>query len=516
MSTTADIPETSAAAKRFASLAPLVDVLLVFAVFAACGGWPVPDTNEAHYLTKAKHYWEPEWIVADLFLSSRDSHVTFYATFGYLTHILPLPTAALVARVVGWLMLAFGWRRLSYLLVPRLGWAALTGAAAVALNERFHLAGEWFVGGIEAKVPAYALVFYGLADVFQRRWNRGLIALGAASAFHVLVGGWSVAACGLVWFADRSRTSLKSLLPGLIGGGALALVGVLPGLRLSSGIDPALVAQGNEIYVFERIAHHLWAVDFFPKFAVRHLTLYALLSAWCTWQPADGALRRLRWFIAAAATFALVGLGISYASPQPSAWAAGILKFYWFRLSDVALAMGVVFELATYAARPDRRAVVRYLIVAALAIIGLGNVGCLVSERVQSEWLPRGEKIPQIGTYHNWQTACEWIRDNTPRDALVLAPRPHMTFKWFAERAEYATRKDVPQDAQSLVEWRLRHEELYDELNPWVNYLPPERVKTIVEKYGVDYIIAYADPPLEFDEVYRNNSFVVYRVSRSR
>ena len=42
-----------------------VETLLVFGVFALHGAWPVPDVNEPHYLSKAKHYWNPDWCRAE-------------------------------------------------------------------------------------------------------------------------------------------------------------------------------------------------------------------------------------------------------------------------------------------------------------------------------------------------------------------------------------------------------------------------------------------------------------------
>ncbi len=50
--------------RRLAAL----ETALVFLIFFIAGAWPVPDVNEAHYLAKAKHYWNPAWC-AERFLS---------------------------------------------------------------------------------------------------------------------------------------------------------------------------------------------------------------------------------------------------------------------------------------------------------------------------------------------------------------------------------------------------------------------------------------------------------------
>ena len=146
------------------------EVLLIFAVFFLHGAYGVPDSNEAHYLTKAKHYWDSDWAAGDVFLESADAHQVFYWTFGWLTLWLSLEQTAWVGRVATWLLLAWGWQRLSMAAVSRRWIAVLTAAVFVGLNENAHMAGEWVVGGIEAKGFAYALVFFALEQLVRGRW----------------------------------------------------------------------------------------------------------------------------------------------------------------------------------------------------------------------------------------------------------------------------------------------------------------------------------------------------------
>ncbi len=75
-------------------LLPPFEVLLIFAVFFLHAGWAAPDVNEAHYLSKAKHYWDPAWCRSDFFCGTADAHQFFYWTFGWLTRYLSLPAVA--------------------------------------------------------------------------------------------------------------------------------------------------------------------------------------------------------------------------------------------------------------------------------------------------------------------------------------------------------------------------------------------------------------------------------------
>src|SRR5690606_34744986 len=123
-----------------------------------------------------------------------DAHQTFYWCFGWLTLLMPLPAVAWAGRLLTWTLLAAGWRRVSFLLVPKPLAAVLSAALFVGLLDRCNLAGEWVVGGVEAKGFAYAFVLFAIAEMLLGRWNRVWLLLGAASAWHVLVGGWSVVA----------------------------------------------------------------------------------------------------------------------------------------------------------------------------------------------------------------------------------------------------------------------------------------------------------------------------------
>ena len=183
------------------------EVFWIFLIFFLFAGTLPPDVGESHYLVKAKHYWQPSWCAGDLFLESRDAHAAFYWTFGWVTKIASLSATAWIGRAVTWLLLAWSWQRLSWAIVPKPLLSLLTAGLMLLLMRHFHLAGEWVVGGVEAKGFAYVLVFLSLEAIARDRWRTALILAGAAGAFHVLVGGWTVLAIGFAWLvsgkADR-------------------------------------------------------------------------------------------------------------------------------------------------------------------------------------------------------------------------------------------------------------------------------------------------------------------------
>ncbi len=61
----------------------------------------------------------------------------------------------------------------------------------------------------------------------------------------------------------------------------------------------------------------------------------------------------------------------------------------------------------------------------------------------------------------DWIAVCDWVNESLPPDELLLTPRNQQSFKWYAQRAEVVNWKDVPQDAESLIEWRRRFFEIF-------------------------------------------------------
>ena len=356
----------------------LVEIAAVFAIFALFGAWQAPDVNEAHYIGKAIHYWNPEWVQGDPFLESRDAHWTFYFTFGWLTFFCSPTAMAWIGRIVAWGLLAWSWQRLSSCLIP-VRWVAIPTALALAYYiESFHMAGEWLIGGIEGKSLAYPFVFFALEAILRKRWNRAGIFLGIACAFHVLVGGWVTLIAGILFFisgdwrkrqptADgdcgRDERFFAPTAPlvsaavsfpwiGVIVGGAIALCGLIPVLMLNAGVSAEVISKANQIYVFDRLHHHLlpYLYDFenakyIAGFRMTFMLRFALLTViWillCRNLGGGREQRMFNGFVWGTLGLAAIGMVLAYSLSGNKELAASLLRFYWFRLADVAVPMGV-------------------------------------------------------------------------------------------------------------------------------------------------------------------------------
>ncbi|MDR1382776.1 MAG: hypothetical protein LBJ67_02850 [Planctomycetaceae bacterium] len=348
----------------------LSEIFLIFTVFFAYGAWAVPDTNEPYYVGKAFHAWHPDTLKNDTFLNSYDTHWLFYKTFGWLTLYCDLNTATWIGRVVLWLALAIGWYRLSRAVIPVMWFSIISAGAFAYFMLKFQMAGEWVLGGIEGKVFAYVFVIFGLDALARNRWGVVWLMFGIAAAYHPVVGGWSVVAGGFSWLLQRKsdRMSLLPMLVPLIVGGILSLPGVLPAILMDWGCDQEIANQAYRIAAFERLAHHEYAKAFPWAFVMR---LGLLTAAWlfCSatvWTRKKSPKRneenilpevmpeeqsqyvappgfRIAGYIIGTVLISCVGFIISYGftSEKYQKFAASLLRFYWFRMTDFSVPLGM-------------------------------------------------------------------------------------------------------------------------------------------------------------------------------
>lgn len=523
-------------------LAEISCLLLLFYCYAAN---PPPDVNEAHYLAKAKHYWNPDWLAGDHFLESADAHLVFYWTFGWLTLWFPLPVVAWVGRVVTWLGLAFAIRRMGRGVSPTPFFAVLVGALLVVFLHHFHMAGEWLIGGVEAKGFAFVFVFLALDCLVRKRIELAVVLCGVAAAFHVLVGGWSMIAMVAAWLLEgKVARNYERMAYALVGGFFCSLPGLLPAVMLTSNAPAGIIARANEIYVYERLSHHL-VPSTFP-------TTNAFGYEWVSWAILRFLLLTICWyigwrlsrrdeqqaaihrFVAGACFIAAAGFvlnAISFTWPDRG---ASLLRLYWFRLSDFAVPLGAAIVVAkVWMSCFTKGRLVRVLASIGLVPLFLSFAGSLWNRVADPR--PLGDQQPAMVSHlslpekyelwQEWKQAMAFIRSHTPPDARFITPRSQQTFKWYAHRSEVVNWKDVPQNASALVEWSDRMREVFPP--DWELYgmtvHDDEDIIRIGDKYGASYLLTYRPHyrrPPEFERIYpkhnRPANFELYKIPPER
>jgi uncharacterized protein DUF6798 len=540
-------------------------VVAVFLSFSidSFARYPVPGPNEPHYLCKAKHYWNPEWCRGDLFLSSSDAHLVFFQTCGLMTRWFSLETTAVVGRLIGLLILAAGWMALVGVLVPG-RWQALWAAwIYLALAALGNLSGEWLVGGIEAKVIAYGLLFGAMAcwmDGFatgsQRRILLASVLAGLAISFHPVVGIWGTAAAVFATLMQsvatrrdttRPRVRWTWYLAAAVIVAVLSVPGVIAGLRAAGG--SSVVA--DYIQVYYRLAHHLDPLHF-PEWnwihsridglssTVGFKTVDFISSAWFAygvlaviwlfsrhWMSRHESERWFFWFVIGSALIAAVGFLVGWRSGPPEhvqnylipwKWLVyplrwKILKLYPFRLFDLMLQIAVAITLAGLARRWCERACAvprgrpRRTVPLIWFLCGIPALLACLSGASDA----RPQMTP--GEFSDWFDACRWIKENTPADAMILTPtQESWAFKWYAERPEYVCYKDCPQDGPGIIEWNNRLLYLADWTEKHLDSGYKAADLAPLRERGVKYIVALRLGPFDFAPVYKNATFRIYRM----
>jgi hypothetical protein len=473
---------------------------------------------------------------------------------GPLAAAVSLDTAAWIGRVAGWLALAIGFQHLA---VPLLGGAAARGtfariaaAALFSAGLRFTSAsGEWVIGGCEAKVFAWALVVGGLGELVRGRFAWAWCLMGGATAFHPIVGGWAMLAAavsGLPWRAASvspfarakglfetaggkggGRSDSPALVAALlVAGVALAAAGVVPALLLSAGADAATRAEAARIYVAERLPHHLLPRTFAAGFVPRHVL--AILAWWLLERlaPVSPTRARLTRFTLAALGIALMGLVIAALEPWAPAAVHGLLRFYWFRLSDVAVPLALA--IAAAAVLVDDAACRRLFPVAPSVVRGVVGLLLLADLAAESSHWPLPGRAVNARSDSKveaaaWVEICGWVREHVPPGTCVLTPRGAASFTWRTGLPEVVAWKNSPQDAASLVAWRRRMTDCFSldgtlrDMERSTAALGAARLREVADRYGARVAIVPLDSPglaeLPFERLHANDRYAVLKLA---
>jgi hypothetical protein len=315
-----------------------------------------------------------------------------------------------------------------------------------------------------------------------------------------------------------------------------------PALMLMWKQPPDVVAEAGRIYVFERLPHHLAPLSLPRDELVGHIFHHGLLivalallqlaarvvsrdSAWnATEGVPDNGLAIIGRFAWGAVLLAAIGLVIELALWSNPTAAAQWLRFYWFRLTDVAVPLAVALYSVWLIARGTsrHRAWAVWGLVIALVLCGW-RISSVVRHRFDAPVPPADWREPDFAA---WVDVCQWIAQNTPPDALFLTPRRNVSFKWRAERPEVVTYKDIPQDAPGIVEWHRRLKNIHypdgatDPIES-LGELSEARIRELAREYGFQYVLVDRQHPLDLPVIYPNSAYpnseyVVYSVDGQR
>ncbi len=510
-----------------------VEVGIFGAIFAVAGAWPAPDVNEGYYLAKARHSFNPEWCGNDFFLNSGEAHGLFFYLLGPLAASFTLSTAAWVGRWAGWLVLAVGFRHAVWPLLSSRMHRLFAGAVFSLAARYTTMAGEWLIGGCEAKVFAWALVLAAWGEAVRGRWALAWLLSGMATAFHPLVGGWMMILVGIFAFGQVVRNqprihSFKPLALACVTGGiCLAFVGLWPASQISTGVSVGVRNQAAAVYVVDRLPHHLLPRSFQEALVARHLL--AIMFCGCLYAALPFEAKRSRGLaiVLAAAMLSSVGFAMSLFESIAPSFVYGMLRFYWFRLADGLLPLGLcvlltqfLFSIQLSESRIQQTVKQTFLVPLVLTFFAYDSF-------IQSKhWPPltdhcisRGDKLIDADS---WEDVCQWIQEETSPTDCFLTPRGASSFLWRAQRPEVVAWKNVPQDPVSILEWRQRIIDCFSYDGTIKNMarstcvLGVSRLNQVAHVYGASFVVAplksFVAMPRPPKTSYRNSNYVVIKL----
>jgi hypothetical protein len=426
---------------------------------------PELASNEEVYLIGSRRILEPAFLAGDWTLGTSPFAFPFGA-FNVLVAPLWLllddpVQIVLVCRLATWLLLGLALLRI----VERLGlapWQVALGFTFWLVADGQSLAArEWLFRGFEPKAAAYTCLLWALLYAMRgRRVAAGFLA-GLAAVFHVLVGGYGLAALGVAVLVHDVRRG-KAGLAGIARFGAAALpfvsaILVMAFVYLKAGESAVDPAQVDWIMVEFRNAHHLDPGHFLGRWHWLGLPLLALtLFGYARYVPRDAGAIMVPFLAVLAALF--LGGCLAYLMG-----ALSVLRFYPFRVGDTLLPLffwlllPVLLQRAASALGAARgtRAFTPWLATGLLAAVFLAYTPQLVAGPRQAVKTLRSWRHHLSGAGDPFARTAGWIRGHVEADALFLSPPCQDDFWIEAERATVVQMKLAPSN-ELATEWFLR------------------------------------------------------------
>ena len=483
-------------------------IALGVALMLAMQGYHFGKSNHTVYLIDALRHTSPNLLQNDWFATQT---LHYHAAFGLLTRGLMKLGIVEPAFLVGHVALAILLHVTWWKIVRAMGGGVAAFMLSVVLFQvpgcgtglgmyQFLQDGAFLPSNI-ASVAMLCGIFLWMTD--RRGWSAVL--LGVSGLFHlnyaVVAPAIWLALAATSFFVERRRPTPLEWFGGLAMV-ELCLMNIVPALIVISQRSGKLpLDEFLDLYVRLRHPHHyapftwpivLWISFLWPlPFAWAYFRRVAVAESEGDYVAGAETTReasRIVTFLLVLLLIAFLGAGVWYVSEtlvQLSLWRFSVFVKL---LTCVAAAMWIVTTVR------HERAIAITSMVLGLAL----TAACIL----------RG---PYLGVFEIPQddaaylAACDWIRTNTPADAVFIVPPDEQEFRLRARRAIVVNYKCVPQLSGELPAWRDRMADvlLLDDIRelptPFERTLKeirrryegrrPEHYAAVARLYGARYVL---------------------------
>ncbi len=435
------------------------------------------------------------------FFSAHAGHTLYPNLIAFLvraTH-LPLPWAALLFHILSiFLLLAASWR-LAEALFPSEAredqWACWAAVALMAALLTLPIAGtdlyilDQFLN--PRNLAAFAALF-AVADVLQRKLARAAVWLAFGLAMHPLMACYAVFFCGWLIVLDRYRPRM------------LRFAAALP---FGFTLEPPSAA--------------------YHEVALRQRSHFVLRWEWYEWVGAIAPVALLWWFAGFAERRGMKNLEL----------VSRAMALFVVAAAGAAIGLGIParFEALTRI-QPLRCLALCYMV---LVVAGGGMLGKYVLQSHVWRWVvllvplslgmwyaqrqvfPSSQHLewPWAEPRNLWVQAFEWIRVNTPVDALFALNPEHMELpgedeNGFRARAERSMLADAVKDKGAASMFPPLAEtwakQIADEKN--FSHFDKDDFERLRQKYAVSWIVVQEPGPAGLECPYENATVRVCRL----
>ncbi|MEE4218808.1 MAG: DUF6798 domain-containing protein [Xanthomonadales bacterium] len=515
-------------AKREADRTGLYPVLLAIAcVFLLTAlNYSLKNTlsmGEAQTFTYAKSFADPDYVPDDWFLSREAPLRLPYQVLVYpLVKVLPLSTAALTARLLGYLFVSIAIGLLASRLRIHPFYTSIAVATYLLFDQSLLPGQEWIFKLAESKTIAYGLVLMALYCVTGKRYQVAGALLGLATTMHILVGGWSTLAMILVVLVYCKPPWKEFFLTGAwwIVTGSFAVYSMLDRLLET----PAEVdEQFQHIWTYFRNVHYVditrWNWLAFPTIVF----VFLLIALWKTPRMHPG-----RPEFVVVSRFALFTLAPFAAGLMvfPFSFGPKLLQLLPFRVADTLIPLLGLLITIPLLFRPDVFHRLRLPLASLLLLVGLISAYNGLQRGIhQYQLYPDGGYWGSSSETVQLHTLCEEVKRESPPGSRIIASPKLNVIPYLCERPVVVSFRDVPTEQADIAEWyrrlidfnggtppRQRGYSAASEIERNFNRLSTEEYLRLGQKYEGDYLLVNRPDRLNLPPVLRIGSWYLYEL----
>jgi hypothetical protein len=475
-------------------------LLLTAAALLIHGYHPYAEDSEI-YLPGVLKILHPNLFPANAeFFSEHAGHTLYPNLIAFsvrATH-LPLPWLAFLGQLISIFLLLAASGRLALALFEddRACWAAVALMAALLTLPIAGTALYIFDQYLNPRNLAAFAALFAVAELLYRKHGRTLLWLVFAAVVHPLMASFAIAFCVWLIVLDRYR-------PGILGFGLAAA------LPFGMTLDPPPAA-------YHQIALRQ------PYFYIQRWQWYEWLGligpVMLLWMLARFARRRkmnnLELVSRALIPFVLVATAAAVVLSIPSRFEA-LARLEPLRCLALTYMLLIVIGGGLLGQYILQARVWRWLVLLLLVPLSLGMYSAqrqLFPASAHVEW-------PWAQSRNPWAQAFEWIRGNTPVDALFALDPQHMQLpgedeNGFRARAERSRLADLVKDKGACsmfpplsVKWLEQVEDQKD----WKQFSKVD-FERLRQKYGVSWVVVEQPGPSGIECPYQNSAVRVCRV----